>query len=60
MAVENTKIQVLYNSETDLLYLHPDDWERLVVDKRVSKNIVLDIGAIDRIIRIESWMHLII
>ena len=46
-------MQVLYNSKTDLLYLRLDDREQQVVNKRVSDDIVLDIGDNDRIIGIE-------
>ena len=53
MEVESTKMQVLYNSKTDLLYLRLDDREQQVVNKRVSDDIVLDIGDNDRIIGIE-------
>ena len=53
MDVESTKMQVLYNSKTDLLYLSLDDREQQVVNKRVSDDIVLDIGDNDRIIGIE-------
>ncbi len=53
MDVESTKMQVLYNSKTDLLYLSLDDREQQVVNKRVSDDTVLDIGDNDRIIGIE-------
>jgi len=55
MDVESNKMQVLYNSKTDLLYLRLDDREQQVVNKRVSDDIVLDIGDNDRIIGIEIW-----
>ena len=46
-------MQVLYNSKTDLLYLRLDDRKKKLVNKRVSENIVLDIGEDDRIVGIE-------
>lgn len=46
-------MQVLYNSKTDLLYFRLDDRKQQVVNKRVSDDIVLDIGDNDRIVGIE-------
>ena len=46
-------MQILYNSKTDLLYLRLDDRKQEVINKRVSEEIVLDIGENDRIIGIE-------
>ncbi len=46
-------MQVLYNSKTDLLYLRLDDRKKKLVNKRVSDDIVLDIGEDDRIVGIE-------
>lgn len=47
------KMQVLYNAKTDLLYLRLDDRKQQVVNRRLSEDIVLDIGADDRIVGIE-------
>ena len=46
-------MQILYNSKTDLLYIRLDDQSQDVVNRRVSDDIVLDIGAGDRIVGIE-------
>ena len=46
-------MQIMYNSKTDLLYLRLDDRKQEVTNKRVSEDIVLDIGENDRIIGIE-------
>ena len=46
-------MQILYNAKTDLLYLRLDDRKQQVVNKRVSEDIVLDIGKDDRIVGIE-------
>ena len=46
-------MDVFYNDKTDILYIRLDDTEQDVVNKRVSENIVLDIGEGDRIIGIE-------
>ena len=47
------KMQILYNVKTDLLYLRLDDRKQQVVNKRVSDDVVLDIGEDDRIVGIE-------
>ena len=46
-------MQVLYNSKTDLLYLRLDDRPQAVINQRVTDDIVLDIGADEKIIGIE-------
>lgn len=46
-------MQILYNAKTDLLYLRLDDRKHQVINKRVSENIVLDIGEDDKIVGIE-------
>ena len=46
-------MQILYNDQTDLLYIRLDDQKQPVINKRVSEDIVLDIGAGDRIVGIE-------
>lgn len=42
-----------YDSKTDLLYLRIESSEQEVVNKRVSDEIVLDIGENEKIIGIE-------
>jgi len=46
-------MQVVYNSKTDLLYLRLDDRKQPVINKRVTDEIVLDVGENDRIVGIE-------
>jgi uncharacterized protein YuzE len=46
-------MQILYNAKTDLLYFRLDDRAQEVINKRVSEDIVLDLGEDDRIIGIE-------
>jgi uncharacterized protein YuzE len=51
MDIGSPRMQILYNSKTDLLYLRLDEQE--VINKRVSDDVVLDLGDGDRIIGIE-------
>jgi uncharacterized protein YuzE len=37
-------MQILYNVKTDLLYIRLDDRKQAVINKRLSEDIVLDIG----------------
>ena len=46
-------MNILYNDKTDLLYIRLDDRKQEVRNRRVSEDIVLDIGEDDRIIGIE-------
>jgi uncharacterized protein YuzE len=46
-------MNITCNDKTDLLYIRFDDVAQVVVDKRVSEDIVLDIGENDRIVGIE-------
>ena len=46
-------MQVSYNDKTDLLYIRLDDRKQEVINRRVSEDLVLDIGEGDRIIGIE-------
>jgi uncharacterized protein YuzE len=46
-------MQITYNDKTDLLYIRLDDRKQDVVNRRVSEDVVLDIGEEDRIIGIE-------
>lgn len=46
-------MQIHYNSRTDLLYLRLEAQEQPVTNKRVTEDIVLDIGADDKIVGIE-------
>ncbi len=46
-------MNVSYNDKTDLLYIRLDDRKQEVINKRVSDDVVLDIGEGDKIIGIE-------
>jgi uncharacterized protein YuzE len=46
-------MQIHYDSRTDLLYLRLDDGRQPVVNRRVSDDIVLDVGPDDRMVGIE-------
>lgn len=46
-------MEILYNAKTDLLYLRLDDQKQQVINKRVSEDIVLDIGEDNKIVGIE-------
>lgn len=46
-------MQVVYNSATDLLYLRLDTTKQKVVNRRIADDVVLDLGARDRIVGIE-------
>jgi len=46
-------MQILYNVKTDLLYIRLDDRKQEVVNRRLSEDIVLDIGEDNRIVGIE-------
>ncbi len=46
-------MQILYDSRTDLLYLRLDDRHQEVVNKRLSEDIVVDLGEENKIVGIE-------
>ena len=46
-------MQILYNAKTDLLYLRLDDRKQELVSKRVSEDVVLDLGVDEKIVGIE-------
>ena len=46
-------MEIRYNAKTDLLYIRLDDRKQEVINRRATEDIVLDIGADDRIIGIE-------
>ncbi|GFP25405.1 hypothetical protein HKBW3S43_01622 [Candidatus Hakubella thermalkaliphila] len=46
-------MNILYNDKTDLLYIRLDDRKQDVINRRVSEDIVLDIGENARVIGIE-------
>ena len=46
-------MQISYNDKSDLLYIRLDEQTQDVINRRVSEDIVLDIGDEDRIVGIE-------
>jgi uncharacterized protein YuzE len=53
MASGRYKMNVFYNDKTDLLYIRFDNRKQDVINRRVSEDVVLDIGEADKIIGIE-------
>ena len=47
------KMNILYNDKIDLLYIRLDERKQEVVNKRISEDIVLDIGKDEILIGIE-------
>ena len=47
------KMNISYDDKKDLLYIRLDDKAQDVINKRVSEDVVLDIGEKNRIIGIE-------
>jgi uncharacterized protein YuzE len=47
------KMKIQYDVTKDLLYLRLDDRKQQVINKRLSEDIVLDLGKDDRIVGIE-------
>jgi uncharacterized protein YuzE len=45
--------QILYDSKTDLLYLRLGERKQSVINKRLSEDMVLDMGEDDKIVGIE-------
>ncbi|MGB9299752.1 MAG: DUF2283 domain-containing protein [Anaerolineae bacterium] len=46
-------MQILYDDRQDLLYLRLDERAQEVINRRLSDDVVLDIGEDDRIVGIE-------
>lgn len=46
-------MQIMYDVKTDLLYMRLDEKQQQVINKRLSDDVVLDIGDDDRIVGIE-------
>jgi uncharacterized protein YuzE len=46
-------MQILYDVNKDLLYIRLDEQKQTVINRRLSEDIVLDIGEEDRIVGIE-------
>lgn len=49
-------MQIQYNSKTDLLYLRLESEKQEVINKRVTEDIVLDIGKDERLFALKLWM----
>jgi uncharacterized protein YuzE len=48
-----TKMNVMYNDKSDLLYIRLDDGKQEIINRRVSEEIVIDIGEGDKVVGIE-------
>lgn len=46
-------MDIIYNDKTDVLYMRLDNRKQDVVNKRITEDIVLDIGDGERLIGIE-------
>ena len=46
-------MEIQYNVKTDLLYIRLDELKQPVINRRVSEDIVLDIGEGEKIVGIE-------
>ncbi len=46
-------MNILYNDKTDLLYIRLDDRKQDIINRRISEDIVLDIGEDEKVIGIE-------
>lgn len=46
-------MNITYNDKSDLLYIRLDDRKQDVINRRISDDIVLDIGEGDRLVGIE-------
>lgn len=46
-------MHIFYDDKTDLLYLRLDDRKQEIVNRRVSEDIVLDMGKEEQIVGIE-------
>lgn len=51
--MEGTEMKIQYDDKTDLLYLRLDERKQDIINKRVTDNVVLDIGKGNRIVGIE-------
>ena len=46
-------MQILYNVKTDVLYIRMEEQKQSVINRRVSDDIVLDMGKDEKIVGIE-------
>ena len=51
--MEEVEMNIFYNDKTDLLYIRLDERKQEVINRKVSDDVVLDIGEGDRIVGIE-------
>lgn len=47
------KMKIEYQDKSDLLYIRLDDESTQVINRRISEDVVLDLGQDDRIVGIE-------
>lgn len=45
-------MNILYNDKTDLLYIRLDDRKQDIINKRVSDDIVVDVGKDEKVVGI--------
>ena len=48
-----TDVQIIYNAQTDLVYIQIDDTHQSVLNRQLSDDVVVDIGESDQIVGIE-------
>jgi len=48
-----TDMQIIYNPKSDTLYIRLDESKQDVINQRVSDDVVLDMGANEKIVGIE-------
>lgn len=46
-------MRIIYNDRTDLLYIRLDETKQDVINRRVSEDVVLDIGKDGKVVGIE-------
>ena len=46
-------MQIIYNTQTDLVYIQLDDTQQSVLNRQLSDDVVVDIGEDDQIVGIE-------
>lgn len=48
-----TEMQIIYNPKSDILYIRLDEPKQEVINQRISDDVVLDMGADEKIVGIE-------
>jgi uncharacterized protein YuzE len=46
-------MQIIYNPKSDILYIRLDEPKQEVINQRISEDVVLDMGADEKIVGIE-------